>query len=96
MMKKKVSFTPCDTGTYFCWMLIYVFLLLGVWTEMVGTETKCIALVNQIDLIHYINSLSLSKQAKLAQMRLGDVIEWQSFDRDISVPIRASLFKLMW
>jgi len=68
----------------------------GVWTEMVGTETKCIALVNQIDLIHYINSLSLSKQAKLAQMRLGDVIEWQSFDRDISVPIRASVFKLMW
>mmetsp|Transcript_7863 Transcript_7863/g.15014 ORF Transcript_7863/g.15014 Transcript_7863/m.15014 type:complete len:1018 (-) Transcript_7863:254-3307(-) len=68
----------------------------GVWTEMVGTETKCIALVNQIDLIHYINSLSLSKQAKLAQMRLGDVIEWQNFDRDISVPIRASLFKLMW
>lgn len=59
-------------------------------------HTRCVAIVKSLDLLHYINSLSLAKQAKLARMKLEDVLDTGLMNKDVSVPSKASLFKLMW
>lgn len=61
-----------------------------------GEITRAVALVNHLDLLSFISALSLVKQAQLAQTRLQDVIDISDMGKDISVPLKASLFKLMW
>lgn len=68
----------------------------GYFTGWPEIDTRCVALVNQMDLVHFINSLSFSKQAQLADMRLQEVIDMEDLDRDISIPLKASLYKVMW